>query len=51
MKILLTAITPGIGGAGDYLAEIKNTYGGLVISPIKYFQKIMFFKKSSRKLA
>lgn len=45
MKILLTAITPGIGGAGDYLAEIKNTYDGLVISPIKLFTKNNFFQK------
>ena len=45
MKILLTAITPGIGGAGDYLAEIKNTYSGLVISPIKIFSKNNVFQK------
>ena len=45
MKILLTAITPGIGGAGDYLLEIKNNYDGVVISPLNIFSKNNFFQK------
>ena len=45
MKILLTAITPGIGGAGDYLEEIKKNYLGIVISPIKIFSENNFFQK------
>ena len=36
MKILLTAITPGIGGAGDYLIHIKNNFDGIVISHLRF---------------
>lgn len=45
MKILLTAITPGIGGAGDYLIHIKNNFDGVVISPLKVFKKNNFCQK------
>jgi len=46
MKIFATMITPGIGGAGDYLELILKNYNGYVkIHPINFKVRNIYFRK------
>lgn len=46
MKIFATMITPGIGGAGDYLELIIKNYDGYVkIHPINFRVRNIYFRK------